>query len=386
MSSRQKPKTKDTPYFSDAILGGSGYDKHILFPVLFLVGIGLVMVYSASSAVAMNKFGSDFFFLRKQALFSLIGIMLLVFCRHMPFRYYWHLTYPFLIVSMVLLVVVHIPGIGYKAGGAVRWIRLGSYTFQPAELARMALIFFLAYSLCKKQERIREISIGFFPHILVLVIFGVLLHFQPDFGTIVIFCVITWLMMFVGGVRFFHLTAPLIFLIPVLGYLMIEAPYRLERILTFYDPWRFAEDGGYQVVHSLMAFGSGGLFGAGIGQGYQKLFYLPESHTDFIFSVIGEELGLAGVIAIIAMYVWIIWRGLMIAGKTQNAYGSMMAMGITVSFAVQVCINMGVAMGLLPTKGLTLPFLSYGGTSLLINMAAAGILMNIGGGLKRNNA
>jgi cell division protein FtsW len=279
---------------------------------------------------------------------------------------------------MILLVVVHIPGIGYKAGGAFRWIRIGSYTFQPAELARMALIFFLAYSLCKKRERLKKISIGFLPHILVLAIFSVLLHFQPDFGTIIIFCVITWTMMFIAGVPCFHLATPLILVIPLLGYVMIEAPYRLERVLTFYDPWRFAADGGYQVIHSLMAFGSGGLLGAGIGQGYQKLFYLPESHTDFIFSVIGEEVGLVGVVCIIAMYVWIIWRGLIIARTTENIYGSMIAAGITASFAIQVCINMGVAMGLLPTKGLTLPFLSYGGTSLLINMAAAGVLMNIG--------
>jgi cell division protein FtsW len=179
------------------------------------------------------------------------------------------------------------------------------------------------------------------------------------------------------------LATPLVFMIPILVYVMIKEPYRLERILSFWDPWQYADDGGYQIIHSLMAFGSGGLLGAGVGQSYQKLFYLPESHTDFIFSVVGEEVGLLGVLFILCMYVLIVWRGFWISAKTTDPYASLIAAGITASFALQVCINMGVALGLLPTKGLTLPFLSYGGTSLLLNMAAMGILMNIGGGLKR---
>jgi cell division protein FtsW len=378
MDKRQKVTDKNARYPARNIMSETGYDKHILFPVLLLVGIGIVMVYSASSAVALKKFGSDFFFLRKQALFAVAGISLLVLCRHIPYKFYWHLTYPLLIGSMLLLVVIHIPGVGYKAGGATRWISFAGYTFQPAELARIALIFFLAYSLSKKRENVREFSIGFFPHIFVLAIFSVLLHLQPDFGTILIFGIITWIMMFIAGVPLKYLAAPLILILPLMGYLMIEAPYRLERVLTFYDPWQYAQCSGYQVIHSLMAFGSGGFLGAGIGQGYQKLFYLPESHTDFIFSVIGEELGLLGVICILALYAWVIWRGLSIARKTENVYGSLVASGITLAFALQVCINMGVALGLLPTKGLTLPFISYGGTSLLVNMAAMGVLMNIG--------
>lgn len=378
MDKRQKVTDKNARYPARNIMSETGYDKHILFPVLLLVGIGIVMVYSASSAVALKKFGSDFFFFRKQALFAVAGISLLVLCRHIPYKFYWHLTYPLLIGSMLLLVVIHIPGVGYKAGGATRWISFAGYTFQPAELARIALIFFLAYSLSKKRENVREFSIGFFPHIFVLAIFSVLLHLQPDFGTILIFGIITWIMMFIAGVPLKYLAAPLILILPLMGYLMIEAPYRLERVLTFYDPWQYAQCSGYQVIHSLMAFGSGGFLGAGIGQGYQKLFYLPESHTDFIFSVIGEELGLLGVICILALYAWVIWRGLAIARKTENVYGSLVASGITLAFALQVCINMGVALGLLPTKGLTLPFISYGGTSLLVNMAAMGVLMNIG--------
>ena len=255
--------------------------------------------------------------------------------------------------------------------------------FQPSELARLTLIFYLSYSLCKKREKIREFSIGFLPHIIVLAAFGALLVSQPDFGTVLIFSAITWIMMFLGGVRILHLATPLVFVIPLLGYVMVQEPYRLERLLAFWDPWQYPDDGGYQIIHSLMAFGSGGLWGAGLGESYQKLFYLPESHTDFIFSVIGEEAGLLGVLFILSMYILIVWRGLIIASRSPNRYGALIAGGITASFALQVCINMGVALGLLPTKGLTLPFLSYGGTSLLFNMAAMGVLMNIGGTQKR---
>jgi cell division protein FtsW len=343
----------------------------------------MVMVYSSSSAVAAKRFGNDFFFLRKQALFAVIGMLALVSCRYIPFKIYKLMTYPFLIFSMILLAVTHFPGVGHSAGGAKRWIDIGIVTFQPSELARLTLIFFLSYSLCKKREKIREFSIGFVPHVIVLGLFGILLILQPDFGTMLIFCAITWILMFVGGVRILHLATPLLLIVPLLGVVMVKESYRLDRIYSFWDPWQYASEGGYQIIHSLMAFGSGGLWGAGVGQGYQKLFYLPESHTDFIFSVIGEETGLLGVFIILSLYILIIWRGLIIAANAKDRFRTLMAAGITASFALQVCINMGVSLGLLPTKGLTLPFLSYGGTSLLINMAAMGVLMNIGSDLKK---
>ena len=198
----------------EKIVSKGGYDMNIMFPVLFLVGVGMVMVYSASSAVAVKKFGSDFFFLRKQALFAVAGIMALVFCRHFPFKVYKPFTYFFLVFSMVLLAVTHLPGIGHSAGGASRWIRIDSFTFQPSELARLALIFYLAYSLCRKQEKIREFSIGFVPHIIVLTVFGALLVSQPDFGTVLIFCAIAWIMMFVARVRIVHLAIPLAMIVP----------------------------------------------------------------------------------------------------------------------------------------------------------------------------
>ncbi len=354
------------------------YDVQLLFAVLFLVGIGIVMVYSASSAVALKKFGSDFHFLKKQALFSVIGILALVICSHIPFRIYRSLTYPILFTTLGLLIAVLISGIGLSAGGSQRWIRLGPLTFQPAETARMALVIFMAYSLSKKQDGLKQFGIGFMPHVLVLLIFAVPLMMQPDFGSVVIFAALVWLMMFVAGVPVRHLLSALILLLPPAYYLMIGATYRIKRLVSFLDPWQYPAGEGYQIIHSLMAFGTGGLWGTGIGKGYQKLFYLPEPHTDFIFAVIGEELGFWGVLGILGLYGLVLWRGTRIAFRCRDGFGMLMAIGITTAIGLQVSINMGVALGLLPTKGLTLPFLSYGGTSLLLNMACIGILMNIG--------
>lgn len=354
------------------------YDIRLLFAVLFLVGIGLVMVYSASSALALKKFSSDYYFLKRQALFSLMGIIALVVCSHIPFRLYRISAYPLLAASMALLVAVQFSGLGVSAGGSLRWLRFGPITFQPAEIARIALIVYLAYSLSKKQDRLKSFSIGFVPHTLVLLVFALLLLLQPDFGSVVIFGALTWLLMFVGGVPARYLLTALAAMIPAGYLLMINETYRIKRWISFLDPWAYPTAEGYQIIHSLMAFGTGGLWGAGIGKGYQKLFYLPEPHTDFVFAVIGEELGLWGVLFTLGLFAVILWRGTHIAFTCGDTFGTLLAAGITFSLALSVSINMGVTLGLLPTKGLTLPFLSYGGTSLLINMACMGILMNIG--------
>lgn len=355
------------------------YDIGLLFPVLFLVGIGIVMVYSASSAVALKKYGSDFLFLKKQAFFALIGLIGLVICRHLPYRWYRSMTYPLLALALALLLAIQFTDFGFSAGGAARWLRFGILTFQPSEFARLALIIFLAYSLDKKGDRLKDFYIGFVPHVVVLAVFAACIIGQPDFGSVMILAALTWLMMFVGGVRCLYLFGSLIVLIlPLAYYFLTSSQYRMSRILGFLNPWQYPADEGYQIIHSLMAFGTGGLWGTGIGKGYQKLFYLPEPHTDFIFSIIGEELGLVGVVIIIVLYAWILFKGIKIARNAPDTFGSLMAIGLTTAMGMQICINMGVTLGLLPTKGLTLPFLSYGGTSLLLNMASIGILMNIG--------
>lgn len=354
------------------------YDVRLLFPVLFLVGIGIVMVYSASSAIALKEFGVDYYFLKKQALASLLGIIALVFFRHVPLKFIRSLTYPLLILSLVCLAAIHISDFGFSAGGSARWLRFGSLNFQPSEFARFALVLYLAYSMSKKKDDLKNFYIGFLPHVIVLGAFTALILLQPDFGSAVILWCVAWIMLFVGGVRITHLISPLLIILPFAYFYMVNAQYRIKRIMSFWDPWRYQADEGYQIIHSLMAFGTGGIWGTGIGKGYQKLFYLPEPHTDFIFSVIAEELGLVGVLSVIVLYFLILWFGISIARNTEDSFGSFLAIGITVAFVLQSCVNMGVALGLLPTKGLTLPFLSYGGTSLLFSMASIGILMNIG--------
>jgi cell division protein FtsW len=340
--------------------------------------MGIVMVYSASSALALKKFGSDYFFLKRQAAFSLVGIVVLVAFSYIPFRFYRVMTYPVLAVSLIMLAAVAFSGWGVSAGGAVRWLQIGSFQFQPSELARLALVIYMAYSMSKKGELLRDFYVGFMPHVIMLGVFSALLLIQPDFGSVVILAALTWIMLFVGGCRITHLMSVVLVLAPMAWLIMTQAEYRVKRLMSFLDPWQYRADEGYQIVHSLMAFGTGGITGAGLGRGYQKLFYLPEPHTDFIFSVVGEELGLIGVMVVILLYGIILMRGIRIARHARDPFGALLAMGITVTIGLQVCINMGVALGLLPTKGLTLPFLSYGGTSLLINMAAVGIMMNIG--------
>jgi cell division protein FtsW len=339
--------------------------------------VGIVMVFSSSSALALKHYDTSYYFLKRQTLFSLLGICALVVLSHVPYRVYRLLAYPILLTAIAALVMVKYSSLGVTAGGARRWLDLGFLRFQPSELARLALVIYLAYSLSKKQDSIRRLSVGFLPHVVVLGVLTALLLGQPDFGSVVIFTTITWLLMFVGGVPLRWLVGFLLPLLPLGYFYMMAAPYRVRRLLSFLDPWQYPADAGYQTIHSLMAFGSGGIVGTGVGKGVQKLFYLPESHTDFIFSVIGEELGLVGVWFIIALYAVLFWRGVRIARGCDDLFGALLAMGITTAIGLQVVINMGVTLGLLPTKGLTLPFLSYGGTSLLLNMGAIGILMNI---------
>ncbi len=358
------------------------YDFKLLFPVLFLVGIGIVMVYSASSALALKKFGSDSFFLKKQAVFAFMGIAALVVCRHIPLKIFRSLAYPLLFFAFFLLLFIQVTDFNLTAGGATRWLHIGSFTFQPSEFARFAMVIYLSYSLSKKSEspeKIGDFFIGFLPHFIILCIMILLILLQPDFGSAVILGMVTWCMMFVGGVRIKHLVLPLLMIIPCVLAVMVNASYRLERLISFWDPWQYATDGGYQIIHSLMAFGSGGVWGAGLGKGFQKLFYLPEPHTDFIFSVIGEELGLAGILFVLAFYGVIIWKGISITINARDQFSTFLAAGLTITLGLQVCVNMGVALALLPTKGLTLPFLSYGGTSLILSMASIGLLMNVWG-------
>ncbi len=364
------------PFFSE---------KSILFPVLILCSMGIVMVCSASSAISMEEHNTLYHYMFKQALFFSMGLGIMFVAASFPFRLYKGLAWVILFAAIALLLLVLVPSLKVRAGGACRWISLFGFTFQPAEFAKLALIIFLAYSLAKKQPAIKNFSIGFLPHLVIFLVFASLIIIQPDFGTIVVLGLICWGMMFVAGVKILHLLSPLPLLIPMVYFLIFKVEYRLIRVMTFLNPWDDPYNTGYQITQSLKAFGSGGLVGQGIGLGMQKMHYLPEPHTDFIFSIIGEELGLAGVVFILVLYTIILIKGSTIARKSQSAFGAVAAAGLTIYIGIQVIINTGVALGALPTKGLTLPFISYGGTSLVINMAAMGILMNIGAEARHGN-
>lgn len=360
------------------------YDVTVMLPVLLLTGIGIAMVYSASSAIALHDYGSEYYFFNRQLFSAGLGVAAFLIGRYVPYQLYRRWSYLLFVGAMGLLAVVLVEGMGREVKGSVRWIELFYFRFQPVELARFALIVFMGYSITKKQDRIESFTIGFMPHVGVLLIFSSLILMQPDYGSVVIFWMMGWIIMFAGRVSFRQLlTTALVGVVPAAVYLIFSSSYRLKRVLSFWDPWQYPKAEGYQVIHSLMGFGSGGIWGKGFGQGYQKLFYLPDPHTDFIFSVIGEEGGLRWVMIVIGLYLILLWRGLDIARKERDCFGALLALGITVSITLQAVINMGVNLSLLPTKGLTLPFLSYGGSSLVINLGLIGVLMNIWASQKR---
>jgi cell division protein FtsW len=359
------------------------YDHILMISALLLLGLGLVMVFSASGVLASDKYHDPAFFLKKQLIYAVLGIALMLFVRRIPYQSYNRFVYIILLISLFLLVLVLIPGIGVRIRSASRWIRFGPLVIQPSEFAKLAIIIFLAYSMARKQEKIRYFSIGFLPHIVVAGIFILLIEKEPDFGTAMALAGITFLMLFVGGTRLTHIFLALLSASPLVVYVILKNKMRLERVVTFVDPWKYAQESGYQLVHSLYAVGSGGFWGLGIGKSREKLFYLPDSHTDFIFAILSEELGFLGVITVFSLFVILIIRGLIISTRAQDNFGAYLAMGLTALIGLQAVINMAVVTGLMPTKGLSLPFLSYGGSSLLVNMIAIGILLNISSGSRQ---
>ncbi|MBW2405434.1 MAG: putative lipid II flippase FtsW [Deltaproteobacteria bacterium] len=278
-------------------------------------------------------------------------------------------------MSIVLMVAVAL-GFGRSAGGATRWLTVGPVNVQPAELAKLAMIMWLAHSLAKKSNQMRTFSIGFLPHVLVAGLLMLLCLAQPDFGSAVMIALLTFVVLFAAGAKAGYLLGCVLLAIPV-GYAAIaSSPYRMRRIQAFLEPFEHRQGAGYQITESLMSFGSGGWTGVGLGDGRQKLLFLPEAHTDFISAIIGEELGFIGIVLLCAAFGWVVFRGLRAAWRAQDEYAGYLAVGMTLFIGLQAFTNLAVAMGLLPTKGLALPFVSYGGSSLLVNAAAAGIILN----------
>lgn len=353
------------------------YDPILLISVLLLLGIGLVAVYSASSILAEARFGDHYFYLKRQAVFCLFGILLMIAAKNINYLVYWKLVYVFLGLSLLLLVLLLIPGLGFKVGGAQRWFRFGFISLQPSEAAKLSLAIFMAYSMSKNVDQMSTFLNGLLPHLLVGSIFVALILLQPDLGTAVIIGMWMLILLFVGGVHLGQLFLLLGLTTPIVFYLISQSAYRLNRWWAFLNPWEDPQGFGFQIIHSFLAFGSGGLFGVGIGNSKQKLFYLPEPHTDFVAAIIAEEAGFIGISILIILFALIVIRGIKIALKAPELFGTYLALAISCMLAVQVIVNMGVVMALLPTKGLTLPFVSYGGSSLVVSLLGMGILMNI---------
>ena len=357
------------------------YDLMVMLMAIALTCFGVVMVFSASSVMAAKRYHDGFFFLKRQGLFAIMGLSIMLVVMQVNYHFWRKLAVPILLACLLLLVMVLIPGIGGKAGGASRWLKLPGFNLQPSEMAKMALIMYMAYSLDKKQEKVKNFAYGIIPYMVILAILIGCLAMQPDIGGALTLVAVAFSMLFAAGTRLSHILSMVLLALPLLAY-KLSRGYHRGRMEAWTNPWSDPDGKGFQIIQSWLALGSGGVFGQGLGEGKQKLFYLPEAHTDFILSVVGEEFGFMGVIVIVVMFFLLVQRALRIAMAAQDAFGRYLALGIAMLFGIQATVNMGVVTGLLPTKGLALPFISYGGSSLLINLFAVGILINISAGLK----
>ena len=358
-------------------------DRLILICALILVALGLTMVFNASTVMAQSQYQDPYFFIKRQALYALLGLGVLLLGRFLNYRVYQYCTYPLLIFTLICLVLVFIPGIGGKVRGAARWLKLGPFTLQPSEFAKLAVALFLAYSLTKKQEKMKFFSIGFLPHMMVAGSFIILVGLEPDFGTAITLAAIVFTMLFVGGTRLTHILLTLGTGLGLAVIIVLRDPKKLGRVFSYLDPWKYGQDVGYQLKQSLLAIGSGGFWGLGPGQSRAKLFYLPDAHTDFIISIFSEEMGFVGVFLVLILFAVLVYRGLVLSLRAPDSFGSYLALGLTLLIGLPAVINLGVVTGIFPTKGLSLPFLSYGGSSLLANLLAVGILLNISSQIKR---
>lgn len=350
-------------------------DKLLFTITVALMMFGLVMIYSASAVLAMEKHGNPFYFVERQLIWCVISVIAMWLAMKVPYRK-WnnrYLVFGSLFVSAaVLSLVLLAPSVAHVH----RWFRLGPISVQPAEIAKIPLILFLAFHLAKYQGEISSPR-AFLPCLVVCGILASMVVIEPDLGTAVMFVSITVGLLFLAGLPWRYFVGVAAAALPAFYFLVMNVAYRRERLLVFVNPDSDAQDTGFQIIQSLIAFGTGGVYGAGLANGIQKLFYLPEPHTDFIYAIIGEELGLIGALVVVLAFLFFLWRCMRISWKAPDPYGQFLAVGITIMIVLQAFINMSVVIGLLPTKGLPLPFISSGGSSLLVNMIGVGILLNI---------
>jgi cell division protein FtsW len=374
---RRAPVTLLAPLdaHADTRLADAPMDPVLAAVAVALVGFGVVMVYSASAVQATVQHHDPQFFLKRQAAYAVAALVALFLVSRFDYHRLYRLTYPLLALTGGLLTACVI-GFGHTGGGATRWLALGPIHVQPAEMAKLAIVVWLAYSLAKKADKVKDFTVGFLPHLLVAGLFMVLCMKQPDFGSAIVLLLLTFTLLFVAGAKLGYLLGASllggVFAVAAVSF----SKYRYERYLAWLNMDQHRQDIAYQAFQSVISFGSGGTFGVGLGHGLQTL-YLPEAHTDFVAAIIGEELGFAGILLLCAAYLLLVVRGVRAALRAPDDYGSYLAFGISTMFGVQALVNLAVALAILPTKGLTLPFVSFGGSSLLVSAVAAGVLLNI---------
>ncbi|MDS1029575.1 stage V sporulation protein E [Bacillota bacterium LX-D] len=350
-------------------------DFVIILAVMLLIAIGIIMVFSSSSYTSKDILGDSFYFLKKQFVWAVLGTFFMVVTMKIDYFRLKRITNPIFIFCVIMLFLVLVMGDSSK--GATRWLGIGSLSFQPSETIKLGMILFLSKFLSRKQSQITSFTYGVTPVLIIIGVICALIIAQPDLGTVLVVAGTGYLLLAAAGARISHLVGLGLVGIALVGVAIALAPYRMARFTAFLDPWADPIGDGFQTIQSLYALGSGGLFGVGIGESRQKMYFLPEKHTDFIFAIIGEELGFIGATVILLLFIVFIWRGFKVAVTAPDSFGSLLAMGITSMIALQAIINIGVVTGSLPVTGITLPFISYGGSSLIFTMTAVGILLNI---------
>jgi cell division protein FtsW len=345
--------------------------------VLALLGFSVLMVYSTSLSVAEVRYHDSLRIISHWLLYIPLGLVIMWWLSRVEVMWWSAISLPILGVAMLLMVAVLIPGLGREINGAQRWFSLFGLSLQPVELLKPAVILYMAYYMGSFPDRLKQFSTGLAPMLMVLVIALALLLLQPDFGSVVLLAAVCMGMWFVGGVPIWHLAALLLAMLPLAAIAMITEPYRMQRLTSFLDPWHDPYGSGYQLIQSMIAFGTGGLFGTGVGQGVQKLFYLPEVFTDFISASIAEELGLMGTLAVIIVFAVLLGRGIWLALQCENMFQRLLILGCTLIIGMALIINLGAAMGILPTKGMPMPFVSYGGSALIGECILIGLILSV---------
>lgn len=353
------------------------FDHILLFVVVALMGIGLIMVYSASSVTSLAIMSDGLFYFKRQLMWVIIGLAAMIVFSNIPYKSLESMAVPLLGVAIFFLILVFVPGVARDIGGARRWIRFGSIGFQPSEFAKLCFILYLAHSISSKRDKITSLMHGVLPDLMVTGLLFILILKAPNLSAAALIGSTYGVMLFLGNGSLLHLSGMMGGGIILVVSLIFQAGYRIKRFWAFLNPWETARTSGYHVIQSMIAIGSGGLWGLGLGESRQKFFILPERHTDFIFAIIGEELGLVGASVVIMLFLVLVWRGLYIATRAPDNFGFLLASGIISIISLQVMVNIAVVLSLMPTTGVTLPFISYGGSSLIFLAISVGILLNI---------